>query len=203
MNYLLKDKSNISMEESKIESVPFIEGTNINLCPPNTEHINLYAKWMNSPKTRKYARYEFPQNLEEVKKIFEPKEERVSSEIFFEIWHRSDEKPIGYTGFLRIRWFDRSAFLFYLIGEKDYWGRGIATEAAKLVVEYGFDELNLHKISAGIYAPNQSSVRIVEKNGFTLELTLKKEAYIDGEHVDALKYSILKKEWQAIKGEKQ
>ncbi|MBY8991428.1 MAG: GNAT family N-acetyltransferase [Candidatus Lokiarchaeota archaeon] len=189
------------MVETKTKGVPFLEGTIINLCPPNTEHINLYTKWMNSPQIRKYARYEFPQNVEEVKKMFEPKQERVSSEIFFEIWHRDDEKPIGYTGLIRIRWFDRSAFLFYLIGEKDYWGKGHATEAARLVVEYGFNELNLHKINAGIFAPNQSSVRVVEKNDFKHELTLKKEIYIDGEHVDALKYSILRKEWQAIKSE--
>ena len=187
------------MVETKTKSVPFIEGTIINICPPNTEHINLYTKWMNSPKTRKYARYEFPQNLEEVKKMFEPKQERISSEIFFEIWHKADEKPIGYTGLIRIRWFDRSALLFYLIGETEYWGKRIATEAAKLVVDYGFNELNLNKIKATIFAPNQSSVRIVEKNGFTHELTLKREIYIDGEHVDALKYSILKKEWQALK----
>jgi RimJ/RimL family protein N-acetyltransferase len=189
-------------------NIPFIEGVNINLCPPNIKHVNLYTKWNNSPKVRKNpysyrTRYEFPQNVEEVKKMFDPKEERFRSEIYFEIWHKADEKPIGYTGLIRIRWHDRSALLIYLIGEIEYWGKGLATEAAKLVVDYGFNELNLNKINASTYAPNQSSVKIIENNGFKHELTLRKEIYMNGIYVDILKYSILKKEWQAIKEDNQ
>jgi RimJ/RimL family protein N-acetyltransferase len=187
-------------ETQQQKSVAFIEGTTINLCPPNTEHIDLYSKWMNTPETRKYARYEFPQIVEEVKKLFEPEKGAVKENIFFEIWHKNDEKPIGYTGLIRIRWFDRSAFLFYMIGELEYWGKGIATEAVTLVINYGFNELNLNKISAGIFEPNKASVRLVEKIGFKHELTLKNEIYIDGTYVDSLNYSILKKEWKEMKG---
>ncbi|MFX1376831.1 MAG: GNAT family N-acetyltransferase [Promethearchaeota archaeon] len=186
------------MVESKTKSIPFIEGTRINLCPSNTDHINLYTKWMNSPKTRKYARYVIPQNVEEVKKMFEPKEERVASEIFFEIWHRADEKPIGYVGLIRIRWFNRRAFIFYLIGETEYWGKGLATEAVKLIMEYGFNELNLNKIKATVFTPNIASIRVLEKINFKHELTLKKEVFIDGKYVDALKFSILKNEWKKL-----
>ncbi|MFX0027941.1 MAG: GNAT family N-acetyltransferase [Candidatus Hermodarchaeota archaeon] len=190
------------MEEDKgKKSIPFIEGKDINLCPPNTEHINLYTRWMNNPRIRKYARYEFPQIIEEVKKWFEPKQETMKSEIFLEIWHKADEKPIGYAGFIDIRWLDRNAFLFYLIGEPEYWGKGFATEAAKLVLEYGFNELNFNKINATVFTPNVSSVKVVEKNGFKHELTLKKEIYIDGKYIDALKYSILKREWLSLQGD--
>lgn len=190
------------VETKGIKSVPFIEGISINLCPPNTENINLYTTWMNNPKIRKYARYWAPQIIEEVNKWFEPKQENIKSEIFLEVWHIDDEKPIGYTGLIDIRWFDKTAFLFYIIGEREYWGKGFATEAAKLVVEYSFNELNLHKINAIIFAPNISSVRVVEKNGFKLELTLRNEIYIDGKYVDGLRYSILKKEWEILQGEK-
>ena len=184
------------MTETKLKSLPFISGTKIDLCPPNTEHINLYTKWMNNPKIRKYARYWAPQIIEEVKKWVEPKQERTKSEVFLEIWHTKDEKPIGYAGFINIRWFDKNAFLFYLVGELEYWGKGIATEAAKLVIDYGFNELNLHKINATVFQPNKSSIRVLEKNGFIHELTLKNEVYIDGKHIDAEQYSILKSEWQ-------
>ncbi|MHA2393341.1 MAG: GNAT family N-acetyltransferase [Promethearchaeota archaeon] len=183
-------------ETQQHKSVPFIEGASINLCPANTEHINLYAKWMNTPEIRKYARYVFPQIVEEVKRLFEPQKGAVKEYIFFEIWNKEDKKPIGYTGLTQIRWFDRSAFLFYMIGELEYWGKGIATDASKLVISYGFNELNLNKISARIFDPNKASIRIAEKIGLKRELTLKNEIYIDGTHVDSLNYSILKKEWK-------
>ena len=62
-------------KETKV--IPFIEGDTINLCPANVDHVDLYTKWMNDPQLRKYARYNVPQTIEEVKKLFEPKKEAV------------------------------------------------------------------------------------------------------------------------------
>jgi RimJ/RimL family protein N-acetyltransferase len=174
------------------KSFPFIEGDRIYLCTANIDNINLYTKWMNNPKIRKYARYEMPLTVEEVKKYFEPTKEEVKTDIFFEIWHKNSKNPIGYTGFIRINWFTRSAHIFFLIGDIDYWGQNIATEAGQLVINYGFEELNLHKIVARVFSPNKASLRVVEKLGFNLEITLKKEIYIDGEFVDAFEYIIIK-----------
>ena len=179
----------------QIESVPFIKGENINLCPSNSDHLNLYAKWWNSPGIRKYARAVFPRSKEDLKKTLEPPESRMRERIFFEIWHKADNKPIGYAGLEDIRWFDRRASLFYVIGEKEYWGKGFATEASLLIVNYGFNELNLHKITAGAFSPNRASIRVLEKVGFQFELTKKKENYIDGKFVDSEEYSILIQEW--------
>lgn len=184
------------MSESKESiAISFIEGENVNLCPSNIDHINLYNKWMNNPHVRKYMRYNIPQTVEEVKKLFEPKKGEVKGDIFFEIWHKKDNKPIGLVGFIRINWFTRNAHIFYLIGDTDYWGQDIATEAGKLVVNYGFNELNLHKITARTFFPNKAASRVAEKIGFKHEITLKKEAYIDGEYVDLLNFVIFKDEW--------
>lgn len=187
------------VETQQHKSVPFIEGITINLCPPNTDHINLYAKWMNTPETRKYFGHSFPQIVEEAKKLFETENGVVKEKIIFEIGHKKDDKPIGYTGLTQIRWFDRSAFIFYIIGEPEYWGKGIATEAGTLVVNYGFTELNLNKISARVFEPNKASINVAKKIGLIHEITFKDEIYIDGTFVDSLHYSILKKEWKKMK----
>ncbi|MFW9988753.1 MAG: GNAT family N-acetyltransferase [Candidatus Odinarchaeota archaeon] len=173
----------------------FIEGKSASLCPLNMEHINLYTKWMNDPQIRKYERNKFPQTVEDVKKSFEPKNQDVKEELFFEIMHNNDKKPIGYIGFPHIHWFTRNANIFYLVGDTNYWGQNIATEAVKLTVNYGFSELNLHKITARIFSPNLASRKVVEKIGFKHEITLKKEVYFDGEYVDILEYSIFKEDW--------
>jgi len=182
-------------ERKETKAIPFIEGDKIYLCPANVDRINLYTKWMNDPQIRKYMRYNIPQTVEEVKKLFDPKKEEVKRDIFFEIWHKKDNKPIGLVGFIRIDWFTRNAHIFYLIGEIDYWGQKIATEAGKLVVNYGFSELNLHKITALTFFPNKAALRVAEKIGFKHEITLKKEAYIDGEYVDLFNNVIFKDEW--------
>lgn len=183
------------MSEGKETTViPFIEGDTIYLCPANVDHVNLYTKWMNDPQLRKYARYNVPQTIEEVKKLFEPRKEAVKNDIFFEIWHKKDQKLIGFAGLIRIQWFTRNAHIFYLI-DPDYWGKNLGTEAGKLVIDYAYKELNLHKITARMFAPNKTSLRVAEKIGLKHEITLKKEVYIDGEHIDVIEYAIFKDEW--------
>jgi RimJ/RimL family protein N-acetyltransferase len=174
---------------------PFLEGEKINLCPLNTEHINLYTKWSNDPDIRRYARNIIPWSIDEVKKWSEPEGESIKKEIVFEIWHRKDNKPIGSAGFSLINWFNRNANIFVSIGESDYWGQNIAPEVSKLLINYGFEELNFHKIYTSIFSPNKRSLRVAEKLGFEHEGTLKEQIYIDGEFFDEYRFAIFKNEW--------
>lgn len=186
-------------DNQKSKVVPFLEGKNINLCPTNLEHINLYTKWGNDPDVRRYSRNVIPWRLEEVKKWNESQERSVKKEIAFEIWHKKDNKPIGTAGFSNINWFNRNANIFATIGEPDYWGQDFGTEVSKLLVDYGFEELNFHKIYAGIYSPNKRSLRAAEKIGLKYEATLKEQIYIDGEYVDEVKFAIFKEDWLKTK----
>ena len=115
--------------------------------------------------------------------------------IIFEIWHKEDKKPIGFAELNDINWIYRRAEVGLMIGEPEYWNRGLATEAGKLLVNYGFKELNLNKIITAIFSPNIGSWHCIEKIGMTREATLKKHAYIDGVYVDDYKYCIFKEEW--------
>jgi RimJ/RimL family protein N-acetyltransferase len=72
-----------------------------------------------------------------------------------------------------------------------YWGRGIATEAVGLVVRYAFDELKLARLEAGVFDWNPASARVLEKNGFTLEATLKNRIFKDGQLTNELLYGRL------------
>ena len=183
------------MSELKEEIVlPFVEGETVSLCVANADHVNLYAGWMNHPETRKFTRFNMPQTIDEVKKMFEPKKEAVKEDIFFEIWHKKDKKPIGLANLFRIQWFTRNAHISYIIDPK-YWKQNIGTEVGKLVLDYAYKELNLHKITARLFALNKASIQLAEKIGFKLEITLKKEVYIDGEHMDVFEYSIFKDDW--------
>ena len=70
-------------------------------------------------------------------------------------------------------------------------GRGLGTEAARLIVAYGFDEIGLHRISLEVYAFNPRARRAYEKAGFVAEGTLRHALRFDGEWVDAVVMSML------------
>ena len=61
----------------------------------------------------------------------------------------------------------------YLIGDKNYWRQGYATEVVSHVTQYGFENLGLEKITAGCYEPNVGSINVLKKNGFKVEGVLK------------------------------
>jgi len=57
------------------------------------------------------------------------------------------------------------AFLAFYVA-RQYWGRGLATEAGRAWIAYGFDTLRLGRIEAGVHAENRASLRVIEKLGF-------------------------------------
>ena len=189
-----KDKED--KEEEDDDVFPFIEGETIDIIAGNSKWANLNCKWRNNPKVRQYSRNIWPQTLEEAKKRFEPlPDKQMRDSIKFTIYHKQSKRPIGRIGFSRIDWVSRNANIFAIIGEPEYWGKGIAGEASKLMINYGFTELNLHKIFAGVFTPNKRSLRAAEKLGFEKESVLKEEMYVDGQYHDVHRFALFKRDW--------
>ena len=63
----------------------------------------------------------------------------------------------------------------YLIGDKNYWRQGYATEVVSYVTQYGFENLGLEKITAGCYELNSPSLKVLKRNGFKVEGVLKEQ----------------------------
>lgn len=89
--------------------------------------------------------------------------------------------------------FCKDAEIGYIV-DKEYWGRGIATEATRLVVAEAFAALDIEKITSEVFATNKASARTLEKNGFKLEGVLRKAAYKNGVFYDILRYGKLRGE---------
>jgi ribosomal-protein-alanine N-acetyltransferase len=77
----------------------------------------------------------------------------------------------------------------------DYWGRGLATEAARAMVQFGFTDLRLHRIWSWCIADNVGSARVLEKLGMRLEGRLRDKEYFKGRWWDHLLFAILEDEW--------
>ncbi len=80
----------------------------------------------------------------------------------------------------------------------DYWGRGYATEATRSVLEFGFEQLGLHRIGASTMAPNAGARRVLEKLGMTLEGELRETTLLADGWANSVIYGILDHEWRAL-----
>jgi [ribosomal protein S5]-alanine N-acetyltransferase len=78
----------------------------------------------------------------------------------------------------------------------DEWGQGYATEAARAMMAFGFNELKLHRVWANCLAENIASARVLEKLGMQLEGRLRENEWFKGRWWDTLYYAILEQEWQ-------
>ena len=87
--------------------------------------------------------------------------------------------------------YKHSAELGYWLGEP-FWGKGIATEAVKLISKYGFNELKFQRLFSGIFEYNKSSMRVLEKCGFQLEGISKKGLIKNQKIWDEYRYALLK-----------
>ena len=83
----------------------------------------------------------------------------------------------------------------YCIGE-EYQCKGLATEATKAVIAYGFDKINLHKVQICTKTINAPSKRVMEKCGLIYEGTLRDYFYMNGQYVGRLFFSILREEYE-------
>lgn len=88
---------------------------------------------------------------------------------------------------------DGIAELGYWVGVP-FWGRGYATEAARAMLRYGFDQCHLHRIFAGHFTRNAASGKVMQKIGMQYEGTLRQHACKWGEYLDVAFYGILRDE---------
>lgn len=80
---------------------------------------------------------------------------------------------------------------------RDQWGKGIGTEAAQVLLEFGFETLGMHRIWATASPENLQSRKILEKIGMQFEGILREDMLIRGEYRDSALYAILEQEWRS------
>lgn len=102
-----------------------------------------------------------------------------------------DTKELVGTMTLRVDSKHDKGELAYWVG-KPYWDQGFASEAAQRIVEFGLEELNLHRIWSAAISTNPASTKVMEKVGLSYEGTLKQDIYHWGEYKDIDVYGLVK-----------
>jgi RimJ/RimL family protein N-acetyltransferase len=88
-------------------------------------------------------------------------------------------KPIGVTGFIEIESENQSAEIFIVVGEKNYWAKGVMYEAHKLLIEWGFVNLPITRIFGVCKLNNIGSIVTLKKLGFQQDCLLKQDKGIN------------------------
>jgi len=106
-----------------------------------------------------------------------------------------DGKLVGDCGLRFIDWKSRKAEFFITIGEKQFWGKGLGSDALRIVVRLAFDKMNLNRLWLSVLVDNPRAVRCYEKCGFVREGLLRQESYVDGKYRDVLLMALLREDY--------
>ena len=166
----------------------------INLSKIKKEDMRYIYKWFSSTEFLKYYDYypPVPLNEDETDKMFYDYENSKKSEVFAV---RHDDVIIGVAGFDDIIDENQVATLFIGLGSKNKRGKGYGKETMKLLPEYGFYNLNLHRIQLNVLEFNERAIALYEKCGFKKEGILREFVLRDGKRYNLLLYGLLKSEW--------
>ncbi len=173
-----------------------ISGRQIDLRTMEKSDLANKVRWYNDPEVNKTLLLEEKFELDRSLKWFETAKDDKSRRDF--VIETPEAKAIGITGFLHINKVHETAECYCVIGDKTYWGRGIGTEVHTLLIDWGFKELGLYKIWADIRAQNAAIIKVVERLGFKVEGTLRKDRVIGGERIDVVRIGLLRDEFYEL-----
>ena len=170
-----------------------IVGKQIRLRAIEREDIPIFVRWLNDPEVRQYLEMYLPMSAAEEEQWFEAQLKDDTSRIFG--IETEEGRLIGNIGLHKLDWKNRNALLGIVIAEKEYWGRGYGTDAVTTLLDFAFNEMNLHRVSLSVFEFNERAVRCYEKCGFRHEGRAREALFRDGSYHDHFLMAILREEF--------
>ncbi len=118
----------------------------------------------------------------------------------FAIESIDEGKFIGECGVKSVDWKNRKTEIYIFLG-KDYVEKGYGTDAMKVLLNFIFNEMNLHKVKLSVFSFNTRAIKCYKKCGFRVEGTLREELYKKGRYYDLIMMGILKEEFIKVLSE--
>jgi len=146
-----------------------------------------YCSWLNDPEVNKYLETR-EATIEELRQYIKDKNKNPNC-LFLGIF-KENKKHIGNIKLEPIDFENKKATLGILIGDKEYWGKGIGTEAVKLLVNWSFDNLGLEEVNLGVISENKAAINVYTKAGFRIDRIEKRSIEHKGEFHDNVIMSI-------------
>ncbi len=167
-------------------------GERIYLSPMNVEDARQYVEWLSDFRTTDGIGTSCKMtNIEaEIEWI------KNNIDYQFAIVNLENDELIGNCGIMRINNIDRCAEVGIFIGDEENRNKGYGAEALRLLLDYGFNYLNLHNIRLGVKSFNERAIACYKKVGFK-EYGRRREAYfLNGKYYDNVFMDILDREFE-------
>ena len=159
--------------------------------------IPIKVEWVNNPKNNTFLHYDIPIEIGKTERWFENnlgRNDRYDGII------EADGVPVGLIGLLSIDLKNKKAEYYVMMGNVDFKGKGIAKEASRQIINYGFYELNLNRIYLYTEVKNVIAQKLFERVGFIKEGCLRADLLMHGNFIDRYVYGILKEDWEKVNG---
>jgi RimJ/RimL family protein N-acetyltransferase len=175
-----------------------VVGQKCYLSPCSLEHAEKWTEWHNDLEVaiplgdEAYTPYSLDKTKEIISEIIKKQEHA------FSIIELETDTLIGRCVLFNIDTVDRRAMFGILIGEKACWDKGYGRDATRLMLDYGFNLLNLNSILLGVFSYNQRAVTCYKKVGFK-EIGRRRQARIvAGKKFDVILMDILAEEFESV-----
>lgn len=166
-----------------------LQGENILLCPICEDDTDLIVSWRNKEKVR--SNFIFKQDFTRQIHLEWLENMVYTGKVAQFIIYDKHDIPIGSTFLRDIDMANKKAEFGIFIGEDEARGHGYGTEAAKLIINFGFHDLKLHKIMLRVFADNLMAINAYKRAGFELEGHLKDEIKTEQGYRDLILMSII------------
>jgi RimJ/RimL family protein N-acetyltransferase len=113
--------------------------------------------------------------------------------ITWAICHKTDGH-IGNIGLQGISFINRNAEFAIILGDKRHWGKGVALDASRKLIEHGFHKLNLERVYCGTAENNAAMRKLATALGMVEEGRRRSHLFLDGKWVDVIEYGLLRRE---------
>ena len=174
-----------------------IKGNIIGLRAVEKEDLVLLKNWRNIPEFRKCFREVRELNMNNQELWFEKSCNNNPNNFMFIIQDINKKEPIGACGLLYVNWIIRSADFSFYIGKDNLYidDKGFAKEAAQLLIEYGFNSLNLNKLWMELYEFDVKKIKFfTEYFNFSKDGFLRDNCFEDGKYWNSFIISLLRKD---------
>ncbi len=164
--------------------------------PFDRDDITKKVQWINDPENNQYLHYDVPLTYEKTEKWYESHRDQENR---YDATIEADGKPIGIVGLLDIDKKNSKAEYYITVGEKEYKGKGIATKATDLILEYAFRHINLNRVYLYVESQNTNAISLYERVGFIKEGELRDDILSHGILKNRIIYGLLRRDWELIR----
>lgn len=174
-----------------------LEGKSIYLRPIEMSDANgAYPTWLNDPEVCRYNSHgDILYTCEMAQSYIKSVMDNPNTAVFAICLHE-DDRHVGNIALQQISTKNRNAEFAILIGDPSVYGSGIGFEASRLLFDYGFNSLHLHRIYCGTHYENKGMRSLAEKLGMNQEGYRKEALFKNGQFADIVEYGILNHDYQ-------